>query len=88
MTLIICDVPVKAYMLLNDKNHNAYFSCNIYVVLKREGTFLYGNVLYLGILDSVVVLNELTILFRKKYIKHYHRCDSSLEQLSMDMING
>lgn len=80
VTQIVCDAPAKAY-ILNVKNHNAYFSCN---TCGEEGIFLNGSVSYLGIKAS----RRTDYSFCKKLNTNYHRGDSPLEQLPIDMINN
>lgn len=76
---IICDTPAKNF-LLNVRAHNAYFGCSSCV---QEGEYIKHRMTYPEI-DAPLRTNE---SFRNKVHEEYHKGDSPLEFLPIDIIN-
>jgi len=76
---ISCDSPAKAF-LLNVKGHNAYFGCTLCI---EEGTYMEHRMTYPG-LDAPLRTDE---SFRNKRDEDYHKGNSPLVQLPINIIN-
>lgn len=76
---IICDSPAKAF-LLNVKGHNAYFGCSS---CTQEGRYLQNRMTFPEI-NAPLRTNE---SFRNRLNEDYHKGDSPLELLPMDIVN-
>lgn len=76
---ISCDSPAKAF-LLNVKSHNAYSGCTSCI---EEGTYLDHRMTYPG-LNSLLRTDE---SFRNKNDEDYHKGNSPLTRLPINIIN-
>ncbi|XP_050434163.1 uncharacterized protein LOC126841626 [Adelges cooleyi] len=76
---VACDAPAKAF-LLNVKQFNAYSGCTSCI---EEGTYVKNRVVFLGT-DSPLRTDE---SFRCKLDEEYHKGDSPLELLPINIID-
>lgn len=76
---IVCDAPAKSF-LLNVKNVNAYNGCTSCIV---QGVYIENRVAFLS-LNSPLRTDD---SFRKKIDKDYHKGNSPLELLPINMID-
>lgn len=77
---IACDAPAKA-PLLNVKQFNAYFGCNS---CTEEGTFIQNRMTFLDT-NAPLRTDE---SFRNKLDENYHKGDSPLELLPINIVNS
>lgn len=76
---IICDTPAKNF-LLNVRAHNAYFGCSS---CTQEGEYIQRRMTFPEI-DAPLRTND---TFRNKVHEEYHKGDSPLEFLPIDIVN-
>jgi len=76
----ICDSPAKAF-LLNVKGHNSRVGCNTCL---EEGEYKEHRMAFLGV-NAALRTNE---SFRARSDDEYHKGNSPLERLSIDMIKS
>jgi len=76
---IVCDAPAKSF-LLNVKNFNAYSGCTSCTV---EGEYIENRMAFLS-LDSPLRTDD---SFRKKIDEDYHKGNSPLESLPINIID-
>jgi len=76
---IICDTPAKIF-LLNVRAHNAYFGCSS---CTQEGEYIQHRMTVPEI-DAPLRTND---SFRNKVHEEYHKGDSPLEFLPIDIVN-
>jgi len=76
---IICDTPAKNF-LLNVRAHNAYFGCS---TCTQEGEYIQHRMTFPE-LNAPLRTNE---SFRNKVHEEYHKGDSPLEFLPIDIVN-
>ncbi|XP_022166117.1 uncharacterized protein LOC111030759, partial [Myzus persicae] len=74
---IVCDAPAKSF-ILNVKGHNAYHGCNSCTV---EGDFIRKRMAYLDLNAPLRTDGS----FREKKDEFYHKDESPLEELPIDM---
>lgn len=77
---VICDSPAKAF-LLNVKGHNSRVGCNTCL---EEGEYKERRMAFLGVNASLRTDGS----FRAKSDDEYHKGNSPLERLSIDMIEA
>jgi len=80
MKQVICDSPAKAY-LLNVKGHNSRVGCN---TCKIEGEYRDHRMSFLGVNALLRTDNS----FRIRSDDEYHKCNTPLECLPIDMIKA
>lgn len=75
---VICDSPAKAFVL-NVKGHNSRVGCN---TCTEEGEYKERRMAFLGV-NALLRTND---SFRNKSDDEYHKANSPLERLPIDMI--
>ena len=76
----ICDAPARA-VLPGTKCHNAYFGCN---KCSQEGSYIKGRMTFPENCGNLRT-NE---SFRNRTDENYHKYDSPIEELPVDMVNA